>query len=44
MEGSKERGRKGKSELRGKHSDFHWVEVRKRTENMEQSAEKQAIE
>jgi hypothetical protein len=34
---------KGKSELRGRHSDCHWVEVSKRTEKMERSAEKQVV-
>jgi hypothetical protein len=31
---------KVKSELRGIHSNCHWVEVRRRVENMEQSTEK----
>jgi hypothetical protein len=35
---------KVKRELRGKHSDYHWVEVRKREQKMEQSTEKQAAE
>jgi hypothetical protein len=34
---------KGKSELRGRHSDCHWVEASKRTEKMERSAEKKAV-
>jgi hypothetical protein len=34
---------KVKSELRGRHSDCHWVEVRKREEKMERSAEKKAV-
>jgi hypothetical protein len=32
-----------KSELRGRHSDCHWVEVSKRTEKMERSVEKQVV-
>jgi hypothetical protein len=34
---------KAKSELRGRHSDCHWVEVRKRAEKMERSVEKQVV-
>jgi hypothetical protein len=34
---------KVKSELRGRHSDCHWVEVSKRTKKMERSAEKQVV-
>jgi hypothetical protein len=35
---------KVKLELRGKHSDCHWVEVRKREENMERSMENKYVE
>jgi hypothetical protein len=34
---------KEKCELRGRHSDCYWVEVRKRAEKMERSKEKQVI-
>jgi hypothetical protein len=35
---------KVKCELHGRHSDCHWVKVRKREENMERSIEKQDVE
>jgi hypothetical protein len=34
---------KGKIELRGRQSDYHWVEVSKRTKKMERSVKKQVI-
>jgi hypothetical protein len=34
---------KVKCELRGRHSDCYWVEVRKRAEKMERSKEKQVV-
>jgi hypothetical protein len=34
---------KVKSELCGRHSDCHWVEMSKRTENMERSVEKKVV-
>jgi hypothetical protein len=34
---------KGKIELRGRHSDYHWVEARKRIEKMEQSVKKKVF-
>jgi hypothetical protein len=34
---------KEKCELRGRHSDFYWVEVRKSAEKMEQSKRKQFV-
>jgi hypothetical protein len=34
---------KVKNELRGRHSDCHWVEVTKRIEKMERSVEKQVV-
>jgi hypothetical protein len=40
---AKNKEEKVKSELCGRHSGCHWVEVRKRTEKMERSAEKQAV-
>jgi hypothetical protein len=35
---------KVKCELRGRHSDCYWVEVRKRAEKTERSKEKQVVE
>jgi hypothetical protein len=32
-----------KIKICGRHSDCHWVEVRKRAEKMERSMEKQAV-
>jgi hypothetical protein len=32
-----------KCELHGRHSDCHWVEVRKREEKMERSARKKVV-
>jgi hypothetical protein len=40
---AKNKEEKVKSELRGRHSDCHWVEVSKRAEKMERSMEKQVI-
>jgi hypothetical protein len=37
----KNKEEKVKSELHGRHSDCHWVKVRKREEKMERSREKQ---
>jgi hypothetical protein len=34
---------KVKRELRGRHSDCHWVEVSKRAEKLERSVEKLAV-
>jgi hypothetical protein len=31
---AKNKEEKGKSELRGRHNNYHWVEVRKRAEKM----------
>jgi hypothetical protein len=39
----KNKEEKVKSELRGRHSDCHWVEVSKREEKMERSMEKKVI-
>jgi hypothetical protein len=39
MEGSEEQGRKGENKLHRRHSDYHWVEVRKRAEKMEKREE-----
>jgi hypothetical protein len=43
MEGREDEEEKVKHELRGRHSDYHWVEVSKREEKLERSTEKQAI-
>jgi hypothetical protein len=34
---------KVKRELHGRHSDYHWVEVRKSAEKMERSEGKQVV-
>jgi hypothetical protein len=34
---------KAECELRGRHSDCYWVEVRKREEKMERSKRKQSV-
>jgi hypothetical protein len=39
----KNKEEKVKSELRRRHSDYHWVKVRKREEKMERSKEKQVV-
>jgi len=44
MEKVKIEEEKVKHKLRGRHSDCHWVEVRKREKTMEQSTEKKVDE
>jgi hypothetical protein len=39
----KNKEEKVKNELREKHSDCHWVEVRKRAEKMERSKEMKSV-
>jgi hypothetical protein len=39
----KNKEEKVKSDLRGRHSDCHWVEVSKRAKKMERSEEKQVV-
>jgi hypothetical protein len=40
---AKKEEEKEKIELRGRHNDCHWVEVRKRIEKMERSVEKNVV-
>jgi hypothetical protein len=34
---------KGECEMRGRHSDYYWVEVNKREEKMERSPRKKVV-